>query len=406
MLKSQQERPPVVEVSQITAEPFESSDENKETSWDESYAESTWFGPIYRFLLMPDRPSVQPDIARHSTLLDYSWRRSRLWKHEERTGLDYICVPEGRIKDVLKEAHDDGGHWGMESTHMKVRRRFFWPKQSDSISSYIKGCKHCAKHTPWTRKPPMISILPVYPLQIMGMDFIGPLPKTARDHQYILHLIDYFPSFSITYATKGTSADDVLPYLETTFSLLPVPDLMYVDNGSHFINSRVKTFFIRRNSEIEERPTLSSKSTGKIESANRFLQDAMRKSTPNSQSHESSQECTGDIRNDWDLVLRNSTHQLNSRIIPHLRYSPTEILFGLSKEVTRALQFDAITAKEKRPLVDSKRIIQEWNPQQESSVIQNRMVSLCQLREESCAKGNSAHGARQQRTPTAQIHTK
>lgn len=393
MLNSRKKaKPPIVKVTQVTAEPMTSS-ENEASDWNKSYEESTWLSPIYQYHIRSERPHVGADIARQSTLMDYSWGGSRLWKRDEKTGLDYICVPESRIKDILKDAHDDGGHWGMESTHMKIRRKYFWPKQSDAISTYIRSCKHCAKHAPWTRKPPIIPILPDYPLLIMGMDFIGPLPKTARGNRYILHLIDYFSSFSITFATKGPSTDDVLPHLETTFSLLPAPSLVYVDNGSHFTSSCMKAFFIRRQIEMEERPTLSSKSTGKIESANRFLQGALRKSTPQSHNDRTSQSM-GNIQGDWDLALERCTHQLNSRIIPHIRYSPSEILLGLSKKVMSALQFDATVSKEKSILAESKRIVQEWSPQEQCVMVEHRMVSLCQLREESRVKANSTRISR------------
>lgn len=194
-------------------------------------------------------------IEHQSGLSDFSWGGSRLWKRDEENGLDFICVPGDRVKEILKAAHDDGGHWGAESTQMKVHRKFFWPKQGDSIAAYIRGCPQCARHTPWTRKPPIVPILPLYPLQILGMDFIGPLPRTPRKHEYILHLIDYFSSFLVTFPTEGPSANDVLPHLESTFGILPFPTLVYVDNGSQFINSRVQAFFIRNNVEIEERLT-------------------------------------------------------------------------------------------------------------------------------------------------------
>lgn len=379
-----------MKVRQILAEPQTSLEEHLDEDWSQSYVSSIWLGPIYEFLRKFDRSAMLAYVLEQSNLLDYSWGGSRLWKRDEKNGLDFVCVPKDRVKETLQAAYEDGGHWGIKSTQMKVHRNFFRPNQGDSISEYIRGCPQCAKHTPWTKKPPIIPLPPLHPLQIPGMDFICPLPKTPRKHRYNLHLIDYFSSFSITFPTERPAGSDVIPHLQSTFSILPFPNLIYIHNGPHFINSHVWGFFIRNHTEIEERSTHASKSTGKIESSNRFLQDALRKSTLSlkTDNNHNQQEMTGDVKEDWDLALVETTRRLNARIIPDLRYSPMEILFGMSNEVKNALVLNSDTLDERPPLDTAKKTVQEWTSPEQMTVVQSRMISVCNIREESRSIGN------------------
>lgn len=159
--------------------------------WRKDYEESAWFGPAYQ-QMTGEKYLESSFVAELPSSLDYAWGGSRLWKKNPKTELDVICVPEGKVQEVIETAHDQGGHWGFESTFLKVRRRYYWPHQGDDVKAYIRGCPECAKQNPWTQKPPIHPILTVPPFQIVGMDFIGPLQMTSRNHAYILHLVDYF----------------------------------------------------------------------------------------------------------------------------------------------------------------------------------------------------------------------
>ena len=93
---------------------------------------------------------------------------------------------------MLRGAHDYGGHWGKEGKLAKLRTLVYWPKQSEDVEMYIRECLECARHGPATRPQPLHPIQVFHLMQLLGMDWLGPLPETPRGNKCIFHVIYYF----------------------------------------------------------------------------------------------------------------------------------------------------------------------------------------------------------------------
>lgn len=59
------------------------------------------------------------------------------------------------------------------------------------------------------------------PWQLMGMNYIGPLPETVDGLRYIWHVIDYFSRFSTTVASYTARPEDTVHCLEEATSDAP-----------------------------------------------------------------------------------------------------------------------------------------------------------------------------------------
>ena len=285
-----------------------------ESPWDSSYSSSPHFHRVYAFLRHGTHPTdlPMPALRRfYRTALHYTTDpQGILWKNHRDILLP--CIPESRVPEILHEAHDRGGHWAAEATLAKLRRHCFWPNMSTDVQNYIQSCLPCARHGPALRVAALHPIRPLRPLILFGMDFIGPLKKTSRNAQYILHVIDYFSRYSWAYPTENANFEDVVACLKTLFSHIPHPHGFYIDRGQHFDNDRLRLFLKELHIGFELSPSGSSKSTGMVEKGNDILQLILRKS-----------------REEWDLTLPPAIKNLNARVIPHLRFSPLEILFGI-----------------------------------------------------------------------------
>ena len=55
------------------------------------------------------------------------------------------------------------------------------------------------------------------PMKRMGMDILGPLPKTYKGNKYILVVIDYFTRWAEAYAIKNQEARTVAEVLLENF---------------------------------------------------------------------------------------------------------------------------------------------------------------------------------------------
>ena len=245
------------------------------TSWGEAYERSVWFGPVCRFLQTGDLPSpVSAGFLRRC--LDYRVDEDgRLWVH--RGELHLLCIPESKVAGALYEAHDNSGHWAKSGTLIKLRGSAYWPGQSTDVERYIAGCLQCARHAPAQRSQLLRPIVTHRPFQLMAMDFIGPMERTQAGHEYILHIMDYFSRYSITYPSMAANALDVIRALEDAFNRFMRPTAFFLDRGQHFENSILGDYLKEQGVKLFFGPSGSSKSFGLIERGNRILEDVIRK---------------------------------------------------------------------------------------------------------------------------------
>lgn len=285
-------------------------------SWTDAYLSSDWFGRVYRILT-----DKQPQLnsGEFSRSMDYRVdpQTGILWKYHKGTYLP--CIPETKVLQVLRVAHDEGGHWAKQGTLAKIRGFVYWPSQSTDVERYIRGCLECAKHGPATKSQLLHPVRVQRPFQLIGFDFIGPLPTSKKGYLYIFHVLEYFSRFSITIPSKTANASDVLPALEQMFVLYARPQAIYCDRGQHFENSEVKNFLSEKGISYSYSPSGASQSTGMVEIGNRLLEDILRKTQSG-------------ISKDWEAILGRSTYNLNARVIHHLGASPASILLGVGPD--------------------------------------------------------------------------
>ncbi len=93
----------------------------------------------------------------------------------------------------LAHAHPLAGHLGAANTTQRIRDRFHWPGLEAEVKQFCQACPMCQKTSP--RPPPPTPLIPLpiieVPFECIGMDLVGPLPKSARGHKHILVIVDY-----------------------------------------------------------------------------------------------------------------------------------------------------------------------------------------------------------------------
>ncbi len=290
--------------------------ETVDDSWKEAYAASAWFGEVYQFL-----HDGYPTKAVSSILIrrafNYRIINDILWKHHQESYLP--CIPEGKVLVVLKEVHDESGHWAKTGTMARLRGRYYWPGQTQDVERYIAGCLDCARHGPATRSQMLNPVLVTYPFQLIGLDFIGPLKTTGSGNRFILNVVCYFSRFLVPFATKAANVEDVIWCLRLLFAMYRKPIAIYLDPGQHFDNEEFREFLRLHGVSFDYSPSGSSKSTGMVEVSNKLLEEVLRKDS---------------LGRDWDVALPDSGRSTNARIITYLNISPTSILLGPTPDVT------------------------------------------------------------------------
>jgi hypothetical protein len=108
-----------------------------------------------------------------------------------------IYVPSsGELRNlVLKEMHNVPyvGHPGYQKTIAAVRSQFFWPGMKKDVVDYISRCMECQRVKVEHRHPTgFLQPLPIpeKKWEVVTIDFITKFPRTTRQHDSIMVVVD------------------------------------------------------------------------------------------------------------------------------------------------------------------------------------------------------------------------
>ncbi|CAM4530328.1 unnamed protein product [Leuciscus chuanchicus] len=100
-----------------------------------------------------------------------------------------VVLSDEQRRAVLEECHNNpgtGNHGGVRATMDRVVVGYYWDNIKADVADWVKE--------PW---------------EVVGMDLIGPLKKTMKDHQYVLTVTDLFTKWVIAEPLKCGSSTEV-----------------------------------------------------------------------------------------------------------------------------------------------------------------------------------------------------
>ena len=116
-----------------------------------------------------------------------------------------------------------------------------------------------------------------HPWQRLGMDLLGPLPRTARNNRYILVIMDYYSKWVEAYpvekADVATVADILIREVVCRFG---TPEVIHTDQGTHFEANLLKKVLDRLGIEKTRTTPYHPASDGMVERFNRTLERMFR----------------------------------------------------------------------------------------------------------------------------------
>ncbi|OWZ09340.1 LOW QUALITY PROTEIN: reverse transcriptase [Phytophthora megakarya] len=91
---------------------------------------------------------------------------------------------------ILHHCHADlqGAHQGITRTYERLRKEFYWIGMFKDTERYVKECVDCVTAKGLLRNPGSSpgNLLATRPFQVVPMDFIIPLPQSARGNRALL----------------------------------------------------------------------------------------------------------------------------------------------------------------------------------------------------------------------------
>ena len=150
-----------------------------------------------------------------------------------------IVMPQSLITTCVKAMHVSpfAGHMGVARTEERIRQRFYWPGIHNSVQTFIHNCHACAQRKIATHnnKASTQHIEVGEPFTFWAIDYMGPLPETARGNRHILVMMDHFSKWCEAFPTKDQKAITVANILlHKVFSRFGPPTVLHSDQGANF----------------------------------------------------------------------------------------------------------------------------------------------------------------------------
>lgn len=149
---------------------------------------------------------------------------------------------------------------------------------ASEVKKYVVSCTVCQLTKPSQRKPAglMVPIRPQKPWEYVGVDFVGPLPRTSSGNAYILVFVDYFSKWvEIVAVREATAQVAASKMLSEVFSRHGAPTYLISDRGSPFVSDLFERLLTALGTE-HRLTTAYHPQTNATERVNRTLKTAIR----------------------------------------------------------------------------------------------------------------------------------
>ena len=236
---------------------------------------------------------------------------------------DRLVVPTAMIPTVLAAAHDlglGGGHIGFDRTYAKVCQRFFWDGMYADTAEWVLRCPVCL-----ARKMTQFTGIPVrgfgnesisYPFEFVGVDVVGPLPRSRRGNLYLVVFTDYLTRWVEAFATVDHTARTVARLLlEEIVPRHGAPRVLLSDNGAEFRSALVKEVTGLIRTEQRHSSPYHPQCNGLTERANGSIVALLSLLVDSSQD-------------DWDACLGMALFSHRSAVNVTMGVSPFRMLYG------------------------------------------------------------------------------
>ena len=243
------------------------------------------YNRIFKFLFTQTIPS---DITNPKQIKQFKTfsnnfiiKNNYLYKKDKRKANNLLRVIRTfEMEAILYMMYNSptSGHFATDTIFEKIRARYFWPQMYENIREYVKSCDACQRRGKSRNKQPLHPIPVHSPFYQIGIDFVGPLPKTKEGNRYIIVAMDYLTKWPEAKPVPAATAEETEKFIfEDIICQHGCPQVILTDRGMHFNNQLIQKLVER----FQIRHLLSTpyhpQTNGLVERFNRTLCESLAK---------------------------------------------------------------------------------------------------------------------------------
>lgn len=240
--------------------------------------------------------------------------------HSVRGLEDLLVIPRDLIGEILFQCHSDplNSHFGLTKTLDKICNRFYWESMRKDVIKFVQGCPDCQARKGSKQKPagelqPMEVGLP---FQKIGIDLLGPFPRSEDGKTMIVVAIDYATRYVELKALPDGKSHRVAQFLLENICLRHgIPQVIHSDQAKIFtgevFGELCKLLGVVRSFTSSYCP----QSNGLVERQNAWVTTAL-------------SFFIGTNQRDWSKYVPFAAFSYNTAQQETTRFSPFELVFA------------------------------------------------------------------------------
>lgn len=250
-----------------------------------------------------------------------------------------IVAPMSLILQIIDKYHNGYyvGHMGLDKTLAGIEEIYYMPGLFKWVKAYITACiscqenKHVKKHCQSAKlKSPMRTVNK--PMDVVHIDFKGPINPGSNGKSYVYLLVDTFTKFIQGYATNDATTNTAIKYLEDFITHFGIPTTIVCDRGPCFTSHEFVSYCDSMGIKLCLLSGYNPWANGKIEVYNKYIGNYIR--------------ITSLEPKYWSNNIGNWTLAINTSQISHFSMTPYELMFGRKPNITTNLRLGKGSNKE------------------------------------------------------------
>lgn len=168
--------------------------------------------------------------------------QGRVVKIKSRGGIKEVPESLAERRHILEEAHEGGGHKGLDGTMGNVTSRYWMPALEKIVLRHIFRCQQCQKYAKANKfESPNYAATVWDILKHWNIDFMGPFPPDPDGNKYAIIAVESLTRWAEGMPTKTNTAAEAANFLYNHIvSRYGIPEAIGSDNGPHFANEVIE----------------------------------------------------------------------------------------------------------------------------------------------------------------------
>src|SRR3954454_16324139 len=228
-------------------------------------------------------------------------------------------IQKNELSALLYMMHNDptAGHFAVDAMANKIKTRYYWPQYYEDIKRYVAACDACQKRGR-NKRNNVLHPIPVHSaFYQIGIDIVGPLPRTQRNKKYIVVAMDYLTKWPEARAISEATAEKVAEFIyEQIICQHGCPQIILSDRGTHFNNKVVERLMRKFTINHLLSTPYHPQTNGLVERFNRTLCESLAKLSL--------------TNNDWDLYIALTLFAYRTTKHSTTKIEPFFLVYGRS----------------------------------------------------------------------------